>query len=218
MEDEPDDARGGATGGPYDWLVFAGRFSTAGSKRGMDATSHSSGSHKRTRTRRANVVDVAEGSGLGDGAWWAFWSDCGRSVSDFSVPDGSSRRKPDTSARDSIPEVCARCVCYQGFKGVDAVVQAESSTTSTHSSVVFMAAVPSKSRRAVLSSQSRVNPFVTPVPIAAEKGAEPLLPVNAALAPAFKLGCCGDVCVYLWVVCMCAILWLRSTESLSTPV
>ena len=45
-----------------------------------------------------------------------------------------------------------------------------------------------------------------------DKGAEPLPPVNAALAPAFKLGCC-DVCV-----CMCVILCLRSTESfVSTP-
>ena len=48
-------------------------------------------------------------------------------------------------------------------------------------------------------SSKRLNPFVTPVPIAADKGAEPLLPVNAALAPAFKLGCC------VMYVCVCGL-------------
>ena len=40
------------------------------------------------------------------------------------------------------------------------------------------------------------------VPIAADKGAEPLLPVNAALAPAFKLGCVMYACVVCGL-CVC---------------
>ena len=73
--------------------------------------------------------------------------------------------------------------------------------------------VVNKSDSRTTSAPTNVNDY------SADKGAEPLLPVNAALAPALKLGCGGDVCVCLWVVCMCAILCLRSTKkSLSTPV